>query len=170
MLSNYNLNLTQPLAFHDSTQRLKLHQQQRPGGEGSGQNSAKCNPLPRTWGGGAGGRDSTGGGGGGEPGVAPPLAVTSIQTSAVYGLRPTQEAARREGELRDIIAKMSREMAHKVIVPKNKNCVLNFLKQWYIRKFMSFCNHMGPQLDNPLKGNRGQGHIKCIKKHSKYCS
>ena len=36
-------------------------------------------------------------------------------------------------------------MAHKVIVPKTKNYVPNFLKQWYIGNFMSFCNH-GPSI------------------------
>jgi hypothetical protein len=40
---------------------------------------------------------------------------------------------------------MSREMAHKVIVPKKKNYVPKFLKQRDIGNFMSFCNH-GPQL------------------------
>ncbi len=32
--------------------------------------------------------------------------------------------------------KMSREMAHKVIVPTKKNYALKFLKQWYIGNFM----------------------------------
>ena len=31
---------------------------------------------------------------------------------------------------------MSREMAHKVIVPQKKNYVPKFLKQWYIGNFM----------------------------------
>jgi hypothetical protein len=37
--------------------------------------------------------------------------------------------------------KMSREMAHKVIVKKKKNVVPKFLKQQDIGNFMSFCNH-----------------------------
>jgi hypothetical protein len=39
---------------------------------------------------------------------------------------------------------MSREMDHKVIVPK-KNYVQKFLKQRDIGNFMSFCNH-GPSI------------------------
>ncbi len=40
---------------------------------------------------------------------------------------------------------MFREMAHKVIIQKKKNYVPNFLEQWYISNFMSFCNH-GPSI------------------------
>ncbi len=48
---------------------------------------------------------------------------------------------------------MSGEMAQKVIVPKKKNYVPNFLKQQDIGNFMSFCNH-GPSILQFNPGNK----------------